>query len=238
MGRRWVHILAALLIVGSGFLIKSLQARQRLGEPGVKVVAVPIETEEGDRISDRRVGLPEVAGYESKAGRIQTLVHDWLPKDTTYGRRLYRSPQDGFMIDCNVVLMGADRTSIHQPQYCLPGGGWRIVEDAADEIRIGSGRLPVKRIVARRSVMGDRGPMEFSVVLVYCFVTKGQVTADHGARMWQQAVEQLTTGVLQRWAYVACYAFCEGGKEDVAYRRVAQFLSRAAPEFMDVPGRD
>jgi hypothetical protein len=103
-------------------------------------------------------------------------------------------------------------------------------------VRVGNKELPVNRIVAQRSIVtANKSIVNLSAVLVYCFVTKGEVTANHRDRMWRQAVEQLKTGVLQRWAYVAAYSFCEEGREEETFGRLSQFFSRAAPEFMDVP---
>jgi len=40
----------------------------------------------------------------------------------SYAERHYSAP-DGFDMTGTLVLMGADRTSIHKPDYCLPGQG-------------------------------------------------------------------------------------------------------------------
>ncbi|MGY8672193.1 MAG: exosortase-associated EpsI family protein [Verrucomicrobiia bacterium] len=235
-GRKLVFGMVIGLILGAGGLLLSLKKNQRIGEPGVKVVAVPLNDEGGQPITASSVYLPELSGFESTPGIVQRAVYDYLPKDTIYGQRLYRAAADGFSIACNVVLMGADRTSIHQPQYCLPGDGWRIVSDTTHRVRVGNKELPVNRIVAQRSIVtANKSIVNLSAVLVYCFVTEGEVTANHRDRMWRQAVEQLKTGVLQRWAYVAAYSFCEEGREEETFGRLSQFFSRAAPEFMDVP---
>ena len=33
---------------------------------------------------------------------------------------------NGFWVNANIILMGMDRTSIHKPDFCLPGQGWNI----------------------------------------------------------------------------------------------------------------
>ena len=230
-----MFVVAGLMIVLAGGALVYMKDHQRLGEPGVRVADVSIEDEEGNRVGDTSVYLPEVDGFNSKAMKIQSVVYEWLPKDTVYGRRVYQAG-DGFWLECNVVLMGADRTSIHQPQYCLPGSGWQIVADEENSLRIGKRKLPVNRIVARKALEAKHGTASnVSVVMLYFFVTKGEWTADHNERMWRQAVEQLTTGVLQRWAYVACFALCHEGREDATTERLLQFLSQAAPEFVELP---
>jgi len=235
--KAWVALLVAGgMIVGCGVLLAALKSNQRLGKPGVKVVDQPLLDAEGREVASRSVYLPErVEGYTSKPLPMARLVLDWLPPDTTYGQRLYEA-DDGFWIQVGAVLMGADRTSIHQPQYCLTGQGFRIESEEKRMIRVGGGAgfdLPVRRIVAAGTFrgQGDR-VVELRRVLVYWFVADGEMTADHEERMWRQAVEQLKTGVLQRWAYVTCFAPCGEGEEEVVYERIARFIADAAPEFM------
>ena len=233
---RMMTVVVALLIVGTGGLLEYLKRNQRLGEPGVRLVEVPILDEEGQRARGRSVGLPvEVAGYESEALPMARLVLDWLPPDTDYGQRLYQAA-DGFWIQSGAVLMGGDRTSIHQPQYCLTGQGFQITEESRETIRIGGPAgydLPVRRIVARGTFRGPDGKaVELTRLLVYWFVTKGSLTADHEQRMWEQALRQLRTGELQRWAYITCFAPCQPGQEGRVFDRVSAFIQEFAPEFL------
>jgi hypothetical protein len=46
----------------------------------------------------------------------------------------------------------------------------------------------------------------------------------------------LFTGVLQRWAYVRFYAFCEPGQENAIYQSMKEYISVAVPQFQTVPG--
>ena len=75
-----------------------------------------------------------------------------------------------------------------------------------------------------------------SGIYVYWFVADGQLTASHGGRMWSMARELLKTGVLQRWAYVACFMQCAPGDEEQTYRRMEKFLQASVPQFQLVPG--
>ena len=50
--------------------------------------------------------------------------------------------------------------------------------------------------------------MNASGVYVFWFVADNAYTARHGQRMWWMAREMMRTGVLQRWAYVSCFAAC------------------------------
>jgi hypothetical protein len=244
MSTRSVKILmTVLLLVGgaSGFLTR-WKTIQKLGQPGVKVVAEPIYDEKGNRAATNSAFLPErVLDYSSEPVPITRLELDWLPKDTTYGRRHYRSP-DGFEMLISVVLMGADRTSIHKPQYCLPGQGWNInsSESGITSARIERPQpydLPVMKLVT--TVYRDEPDGQKTVVrgiYVYWFVADGELTADHVQRMWWMARDLVYTGTLQRWAYVGCFATCLPGQEEPTFVRMKQFIAAAVPEFQLASG--
>src|SRR5688572_22537054 len=111
----------AILLVSLGLigamagLIGYRKAHQRLGVPGVNVVNVPVHDVDGKVAGTNSVHLPEkVLNYTSEVVPLEKIVLDWLPKDTVYGQRTYKSP-DGAQVAMTVVLMGADRTSIHKP---------------------------------------------------------------------------------------------------------------------------
>ena len=244
MSMRSVKVLiSVLLLVGSASGFLTLWKRiQKLGEPGVKVVAEPIYDEKGNRAAADSAFLPErVLDYSSEPVPITRLELGWLPKDTTYGRRNYRAP-DGFEMSISVVLMGTDRTSIHKPQYCLTGQGWNIdpSESGITLVRIRRPHpydLPVMKLTTtayrdesdgRKTVM--RG------IYVYWFVADGELTADHLQRMWWMARDLVRTGTLQRWAYVGCFAACWPGQEEATFERMKQLIAAAVPEFQLASG--
>lgn len=233
---RVLFAVVAGMIVGAGALLASLKKNQRLSEPGVKVVAEALLDSDGNSFGESSVYLPpDVSGFESKPLPMSPIVLDSLPKDTVFGQRFY-SGTNGFWISVGAVLMGADRTSIHQPQYCLTGQGFRIESEESGEIHVGgdSGyELPLRRIVARGAFRGPDGEVvELSRVLVYWFVADGSLTSEHETRMWEQATEQLKTGVLQRWAYITCFAPCRPGEEAASFAKVEAFIAEAAPQFI------
>ncbi len=73
-----------------------------------------------------------------------------LPKDTSYAQRLYMAT-NGFWVNANIILMGMDRTSIHKPDFCLPGQGWRIDKKATVSIPI-QGSHPYRLQVAKWTI--------------------------------------------------------------------------------------
>jgi hypothetical protein len=42
--------------------------------------------------------------------------------------------------------------------------------------------------------------------------------------------------VLQRWAYVACFAVCDPGQEDATFERVRKWIAEAVPQFQLAAG--
>jgi hypothetical protein len=165
-----------------------------------------------------------------------------LPKDTTYGKRLYRAA-DGFPIGVNVVLMGTDRTSIHRPEFCLTGQGWRIDKEATtvDTAALGgSGKVLAfnKMFLDKEKeplrADGSVGPAK--ALYFYWFTAEGKETPAQWERMWWMAGDLLREGRLQRWAYVACYTKCLPGQEQQAAKRLKEFIAAAAPLFQVTAG--
>ncbi len=234
----------ALLILGligaCASYLKNQQSRQRLGEPGVRVVSEPIfskdilGTNPAVLVSNRSVYLPRrVLDYQGEDGYVAPITVTVVPKDTTFGHRIYRNGSR--TIDCQVLLMGADRSTIHRPQFCLQGTGWQTISSEPKEIQVErphSYQLPVRVLKLRHpveqegKVVGVEGG-----VFVYWFVADGEITNGHYERQWLMTRELLMTGVLQRWAYVICFAQCPPGQEDAAFEDIKRFIAAAVPEF-------
>jgi hypothetical protein len=231
-----------LLVAGASGFLTRWRTTQKLGQPGVKVVAEPIYDEKGNRAATNSAFLPEqVLDCSSEPVGLTRLELDWLPKDTTYGRRYYKSP-DGFELLISIVLMGTDRTSIHKPQYCLTGQGWNInsSESGSASVRIERPHaydLPVMKLMT--TAYRDQPNGQKTVVrgiYVYWFVADGELTGDHLQRMWWMARDLACTGTLQRWAYVGCFSTCLPGQEESTFERMKQFIAAAVPQFQLTAG--
>jgi len=234
-----ILLLMTLALLGGGAgVLGRMKTNQRLGPPGVK--AEPLA---GGR--NLHVLLPErVLNYQSEEIPQEGIVTNTLPADTSYGQRRYsnkENPNDWLQL--TVVLMGSDRTSIHKPQYCLEGGGWNIDNTVSSETKIPVERpqpyeLPVIKLVATRTVQNNSGqPVTLRGVYVYWFVADGALSGDMSGRerMWWMAKHLLQTGVLQRWAYVSCFAVCLPGQEEATFERVKKFIAASVPEFQLTP---
>jgi hypothetical protein len=231
-----ILVLALALIGGTAVGMQRLKANQKLGKPGIKATAVP-----GSPRLD--IYLPEyVLDYDSVVRPTGQDLLNGLPPDTSFMTRNFTlmdtnqaGRTDGILM--NVVMMGTDRTSIHKPQFCLTGSGWNIdgAISSPDTVRIESPYpydLPVMKLVSTRDVEETNGDkIRLRGIYVYWFVADHELTADHWTRMRKMATHLLSTGELQRWAYVSCFTRCFPGQENEAYERVKKFIASAVPKF-------
>lgn len=235
MNRQKIFILITVLaLIGiTAGLLSRVSGGQKLGRPGLKTRPVA-------GTGNLEIVLPEqVAGFTSQPLEVAQKVRDYLPKDTSFGQRIYRS-EDGVWIQVYVVLMGTDRTSIHKPQVCLPAQGLTIDKTEVSPIPIEQPKrydLPVIKLTLGNLTVKEREtPMHG--LFVYWFVTDGELSADPSGvrRMWQSTLHLIRTGEMQRWAYVSCFAVCEPGQEDLAYDRMKQLIAGAVPQFQLTTG--
>src|SRR5262245_45123990 len=121
-------VMALAIMIAGAFFLARVGAFQKLGTPGVRVIPHRVLSEHGLLVGTNAVDLPaQVLNFTSQEPPVAKVVFDWLPKDTTYGQRIYEAP-DKFWVSVNAVLMGTDRTSIHKPEYCLAGQGFQRVK--------------------------------------------------------------------------------------------------------------
>jgi hypothetical protein len=232
--QKWIILLVTLaMIAGGAGLLNQLRANQKLGAPGVKTSVIA----DSQRL---QVVLPEhVLDYASEPMEEPQIVLDYLPKDTSFGQRLYKA-FDGFQVQVNAVLMGMDRTSIHKPELCLGGQGWLVDAASSGETKVPMERpfaydLPVMKLIANKQLEKDGQKIPARAVYIYWFVADREFTARHTQRMWWMARDMMRTGVLQRWAYVTYFSVCEPGQEDVTFERMKKLIAASVPEFQLTP---
>lgn len=241
-------VVLAVMAAAAAFLATQ-HSRQKLGVPGVRLETAPMysiqpppSTNPPALItnSPNRVYLPaQVLDFRSRLMPVSSLTVSTLPRDSVFGHRIY-AQSNGLELDCQVVLMGADRSSIHKPQYCLKGSGFTWDEAQPATVRISRPHaydLPVMKMKLRRQGPGENGSARTSAgVFVYWFVADGELTAKHTERMWWMARDMLKAGILQRWAYVIVFAPCAPGAEDATFEGLKTFISGAVPEFQLTAG--
>lgn len=221
------------LMTATGGLLYHLKTNQRLGAPGIKAVPIP------GRVA-MKIELPErVLDFTSEALAEDAIVTNMLPKDTSFASRRYRESTNEFGITGNIVMMGKDRTSIHKPEYCLPGQGWRIDSKTKTAISIAGAQpyeLPVSKWIISNSAKTDDGQVhEFRGVYVFWFVADNEMTSSHWQRIRWLSRDLLLKGVLQRWAYVSYFTVCLPGEEEATFERVKKLIAASVPQFQLPP---
>ena len=222
--------------MAAGFVaLRRIRDRQELGRPGVVVA----DTTEPGRTN--AVPLPAfLSGYFSQEKGIDVTELTGLPPDTRFGRRLYRSLSGDLEAQTSVVLMGRDRTSIHQPDFCLRGVGWDIRRRQMERIAVSRPRpyrLEVQRFDAIQTLTTPDGrPAQRAGVYVFWFVADGQLTSSHWTRTFWMIRDLLTRNVLQRWAYVSYFTVCAPGDEDATFERLSRLIAASVPEFQLATG--
>jgi hypothetical protein len=231
--QKWVMLLIALaLMAGTVGALTRLKANQRLGQPGIKATLIPGSVA-------MKIDLPERAlDFISTNVPESEVELGYFPKDTSYGRRLYQAP-DGFWASATIVLMGADRTSIHRPDYCLPGQGWTIDSKTAVNIPIGGEHpyaLPVLKWVTHNSFQTPDGrKQEVSGVYVFWFVADNEQTPNYVQFQYYLLRDLLFTGALQRWAYISYFTICAPGQEEATFARMEKLIAASVPEYQLAP---
>ena len=231
--QKWILFSVTLaLIAATAGGLNWIRAHQKLGRPGIRFAPIP------DRVQVK-IGLPEdVLDFTSTNMPEPGVVLGYLPPDTSYAERIYTAP-DGFQSQGTIVLMGADRTSIHKPDYCLPGQGWHIDSKNIVNVPV-SGAQPYELPVAKWIISADfqtpDGRTErHSGIYAFWFVADNEQTPDFYGYLKRLTRDFLFTGVLQRWAYVSYFCACEPGQEDAAFARMEKVIAASVPGFQMPP---
>lgn len=226
---KWLFLVAALILMaGTAGALTWLRENQKLGAPGIRATPVPGQLR-------MKIALPErVLDFTSTNVPEPAEVLGYLPTDTSYAERLYFAP-NGHCIQSTVILMGADRTSIHRPEYCLPGQGWTINKKSIVTIPI-EDHPPYQLQVARWNLstsvqQPDGQKVQVGAVYVFWYVAKNEETPDHDKMLEQMTLNLFRTGDLQRWAYISYFSACQPGQEDAAFGEIKRLIPAQVPQF-------
>ena len=113
-GPNAVQIFLVVATLGAGVLATALTSDVTRGsEPGVVLV-------------NGQPFLPVKAAdwTGGELGGMTEVERKLLPSDTEGARRVY-TDKSGNEVYCSLVLAGREVTSIHRPELCLPGQGWK-----------------------------------------------------------------------------------------------------------------
>jgi len=221
-------------ILAGGVLFTAMTSDvTKVSEPGVKLYPD---------------GTPYLADHAGDwtGGEKQGLTEDevrLLPKDTEGSRRFFKDKNDDELF-CSIVLAGRDVTSIHRPELCLPGQGWKIENEYTQAIPVPTapgGILNVMRMNATRATpLADGRTVQTRSVFTYWFVGKDRVTPYHWQRIFWTAKDRVMHNTNHRWAYILIHMpirddATDGGaikSGDDAMKVVSRFIQDIYPTFV------
>jgi len=191
-----------------------------------------------------KMSLPDSLGsYWGTDQPVSESEHVILPKDTEFAKKLYTNAR-GQAINCQIVLAGAEKRSIHRPEVCLPAQGWTIKSGEVIPVKLPDGRtLDVMKLLVSRPIAlpnGDR--RELTSIFCYWFVGKGTTTPYHMVRILKTSLDLLLHNVNHRWAYVivSCPVLAGlsagGENEEQTLEAIKSFISELAPQIMLAEG--
>jgi len=225
---------AALLLIGATALLIHF-AKPRGGNPGLAFESATLTNELGQVVRNQRVRFPErLPGFNSMDAPITKSEVENLPIDTEYGRKLYWD-DTGFGAQMSAVMMKSDRTSIHRPQVCVTGQGFRIDKTEVIEIPVALPTPYTLQATCLTLSKQERDPStgqlhDWRAMYIYWFVAEHRMVPDHPEALWFVSQDLLTTGVLHPWAYVSCFSRCAPGQEAVMLARMKRLIALTAPE--------
>jgi len=234
------QILGGLLlavIAATAVLLTHLKEHQRLGEPGVKTRPIA----DSKRLE---VLLPEtLPGYTSEIlTNAEATLRKFLTDDASFRVRAYRADDGLFTAELSAVLMGSDRTSIHNPEVCMPGQGWDIdhARTRVEQIHMDQPiayDLPVNKLISTKVVQNTEGKsVTLRGLYVYWYVDATHYTDKAWKwKAWWIPRDLMLNGVLERWSYVSCFSACLPGQEEATFERMKKLIALSVPEFQLVP---
>lgn len=184
--------------------------------------------------------LPETVGsFVGKEMEITPVEKAILPPDTQFARMNYKNFK-GEEVNCQIVLSGGEKRSIHRPEVCLPGQGWTKKSAEVVDVKLDDGRvLPVMKLVIARPIEVQPGVRkELTGLFLYWFVGKNSTTPYHWQRIMRSDLDRVFHNVNHRWAYVIVNAnvldgFVPGAKNQAeTLDMLKKFIGDIAPEIL------
>ncbi|HEY3414276.1 MAG TPA: EpsI family protein [Armatimonadota bacterium] len=146
-----------------------------------------------------------------------------LLKPDDYVFREYRDPI-GWPLSF-LVVYGHLKQSFHSPGFCLPGGGWQIMEKSDEPVAEGGLPIEMNRFLIQRVIDGH----DYKQVVLYCFVQGDNATPSLMKHNWNLLMahfqQKRRTGALVRVIIPVV------STEDVALARAKDFITRIYPEL-------
>lgn len=131
---------------------------------------------------------PEIPGFSWENLEMNDVERGVLPADTQIVRRRYQGA-DGHWFLVSAVVGGRSKSSVHRPELCLPGQGFRMMAPHTVDVDGISWRM-------LRLEKGAEGRAGFA----YTFVNgTGFRTSSHLVRIFTDVWDRSIRGRIDRW---------------------------------------
>jgi hypothetical protein len=203
--------------------------------------ALVLSPETGKSEAAISMKLPDsLDGYTGEDQPVSEAEKTILPADTEFAKKVY-SNGSGNTINCQIVLAGGEKRSIHRPEICLPGQGWVLKSSAVVPVPVpGHKPLEVMKLTIGRPIStGDGETRELKSLFYYWFVGKGTTTPHHVVRLLKTNFDLLFHNTNHRWAYVVVSAPIlhgltpDGLTEETVESNLTRFIGDLAPQIME-----
>ncbi len=146
--------------------------------------------------------LPKVlGGYVGQSLEVTNAEKTILPLDTEFERSFYTSVDGQTGINCQIVLSGGAKRSIHRPEVCLPGQGWTIKSRKPNKVALHDGSsLGVMELLLERPVELTDSTQQS--LFYYWYVGSDKTTPHHFERIFLTSKDRVLSNVNHRWAYI------------------------------------
>ena len=156
------------------------------------------------------VTLPELAAAETEELEMSEAERTTLPADTKIRRRRYHL-RNGSVIQVSAVIGGRSKSSVHRPELCLPGQGYRMSSPRTLSV----GGVDWRTLVLER---GGEGRTRFA----YTFANgTGFRTSSHLVRIFADVWDRSLKGRIDRWVMITVSA---PDSEDATFARILESL--------------
>jgi EpsI family protein len=161
-----------------------------------------------------------------------------LPGDTEFARQIYQSTT-GDEVNCQIVLSGGQKRSIHRPEVCLRGQGWDISTGDVVPVKLASGRIlkVMKLNISRPVEVAKKQSRTLRMEFYYWFVGKDITTPYHHERVLITSQDRILHNLNHRWAYVIVSSpvtgdFAKNGKTiEQTDLMLENFIREVAPKI-------
>lgn len=198
------------------------------------------------------IWLPaEYNGLEGTKEEMSEQEVQWLPKDTTQLKMVYRDPYapEGLLgiyrsLSATLILAGSDPRSLHRPEVCMPAQGWEITQREVVPIETEGGTLEVMDLHLLRYWQKENGEYYLDdkgekisqrAHYVYWLVGRDDSTPNYWEMKLRGVMNNMFKNVNDRWGYPSVMVWVDERKGEAgeveARARIVDFISEVAPKY-------